>query len=80
MLAAPMEGEILRRTGEPDLVAVLVSRTPIPVFGFLIFVPRRDLVPVDMTLEEAARLVMTGGLVGPPGTAVETAPTPAPQP
>lgn len=80
VLAAPVEGEILRRSGAPDLVAVLVSRTPVPVFGFLIFVPRRDLFPVDMTLEEAAKLVMTGGLVGPPGTAVETATDTMPSP
>lgn len=79
VLAAPMEGEIPRCTGKDDLVAVLVSRTPVPVFGFLIFAPRSDLIPVDMTIEEAAKLVMTGGLVGPPGTAVEIAAV-APQP
>ncbi len=33
---------------------------------FLLFVPRRDIVPLDMTIEEAAKLIISAGLVSPP--------------
>jgi uncharacterized membrane protein len=70
-IAAPAEGELLPKTGEPDLVGVLVPTAPNPITGFLIFAPRRDLVPVDLSLEDAAKLVMSAGLVGPAGYAPE---------
>ena len=72
VITAPAAGELPRRIGEDDLVGVLVPTAPNPITGFLIFAPRRDLVPVDMSLEDAAKLIMSAGLVGPAGVAVQT--------
>ena len=72
-IAGPIEGEVPRRAGEDDLVAVLVPTAPNPITGFLIFAPRRDLIPLDISIEEAAKLVMSAGLVGPPGYAPDGA-------
>lgn len=72
VLTAPSEGELPRRTGEADLVGVLVPTTPNPITGYLFFAPRRDLIPLDMSVEDAAKLVMSAGLVGPAGVAVKT--------
>jgi uncharacterized membrane protein len=73
-LAGPVEGELPRATGEPDLVALVVPTAPNPITGFLIFAPRRDIVPLDLGLDEAAKLVLSMGLVGPPGYAPQGPP------
>jgi uncharacterized membrane protein len=68
-MTAPVEGEVPRRVGEEDLVGVLVPTAPNPITGILVFAPRRDLIPLDIGIEDAAKLVMSAGLVGPPGYA-----------
>ncbi len=71
-VSTPAKGEIPVKAGEPDLVSVFLPTTPNPTSGYLLYVPRRDLVPLDMTIEEAAKLIISAGLVSPP------APAPAP--
>ena len=61
--------EIPMKIGEPDMVSVFVPTTPNPTSGFLLFVARRDIIPLDMTVEEAAKLVVSAGLVSPPAAA-----------
>ncbi len=58
-------GEIQARTGE-DVVACFVPTTPNPTSGFLLFVPQRDVVILDMTVEEGIKMVISGGIVSPP--------------
>ncbi|WP_454849407.1 DUF502 domain-containing protein [Rhizobium binxianense] len=48
-----------------DMVTVFLPPTPVPTAGFLIFVPREKIVPLDMTPEDAAKLLISGGLVTP---------------
>lgn len=52
--------------GEP-LVTVFLPTTPNPTSGFLLFLPQRDVQPLDMTVEDAAKLVISAGLVYPNG-------------
>lgn len=59
-------GEIPGKAGETDMVSVFLPTTPNPTSGFLLFVPRRDIVVLDMSTEEAAKLVISAGLVVPP--------------
>lgn len=63
-VATGTRGEIMHRTGE-DMVSVFLPTTPNPTSGFLLFVPKRDIVILDMTVEEGAKLVISGGLVEP---------------
>ena len=65
-ISTQAKGEIPVKVGEPDLVSVFIPTTPNPTSGFLLFVPRRDIVLIDMTIEEAAKLVISAGLVSPP--------------
>lgn len=62
------KGEINEKCGAPgqNLMSVFLPTTPNPTSGFLLFVPREDVVPLDMTVEEAAKLVISAGLVTPP--------------
>ncbi len=52
--------------GEP-FVTVFLPTTPNPTSGFLLFLPKRDVMPLDMTVEDAAKLVISAGLVYPNG-------------
>ena len=39
--------------------------TPNPTSGFLLYFPEEDIVELDMTVEDAAKLVISAGLVYP---------------
>ena len=64
-LTGPIEGEIQEISRE-TMLSVLVPTTPNPTSGYLVFVPRRDVVPLSMTVEEGIKLVVSGGIVTPP--------------
>ncbi|MEO1017519.1 MAG: DUF502 domain-containing protein [Pseudomonadota bacterium] len=59
------QGEVQDRT-ERDLVNVFLPTTPNPTSGFLLFVPREDLVHLDITVEEGVKMVISSGIVTPP--------------
>lgn len=75
------QGEVPVKIARDDVLSVFLPTTPNPTSGFLLFVPRSDVVFLDMSVEEAAKLVISAGLVTPP-TAAEIAagirPAPAP--
>lgn len=48
-----------------EKVAIFVPTTPNPTSGFLLFVPRADLKELEMSVEDAAKLVISAGLVYP---------------
>lgn len=57
-------GEVQGRTGE-DVVCCFVPTTPNPTSGFIIVVPRAEAIELDMTVDEAAKLIMSLGVVVP---------------
>jgi uncharacterized membrane protein len=57
-------GEIQARTGE-EVICCFVPTTPNPTSGFIILVPRKDVVELDMEIDEAVKLVMSLGVVVP---------------
>jgi uncharacterized membrane protein len=71
-LAAESRGEIEHHLNET--VAVFLPTTPNPTSGFLLFVKRSEIQILDMSLEEAAKLVISGGLVTPAFTAPKKRP------
>lgn len=62
-------GEIVnvRPGGESDLLTVFMPMGFVPPTGFTCFVPRKDVTFLSMTVEEAAKVVMSGGIVMPDG-------------
>jgi uncharacterized membrane protein len=46
-------------------VPVFLPTTPNPTSGWLLFVPLDDLIVLDLPMEEAVKLVVSGGIVGP---------------
>ncbi|MDE3116595.1 MAG: DUF502 domain-containing protein [Pseudomonadota bacterium] len=51
-------------TGE-ELAAVYVPTTPNPTSGYLEIVPVKDLVPTDMTMDQAMTMIVSGGAITP---------------
>jgi uncharacterized membrane protein len=66
-MSSRVHREITQRTGA-DLVSVFLPMTPNPTAGFLRFVPRDEVVPLDMSLEDATKLIISAGLVTEPLT------------
>ncbi|WP_234455050.1 DUF502 domain-containing protein [Thermohalobaculum xanthum] len=65
-ISTDTKGEILKRSNSGEMVSVFLPTTPNPTSGFLLFVPKSDVVLLDMTIEEAAKLIISAGLVSPP--------------
>ena len=59
------EGEVQNIT-EEECTNIFLPTTPNPTSGFLLFVPRKELVPLSMSVEEAIKMVISGGIVTPP--------------
>lgn len=59
------QGEVQAIT-EEEVINLFVPTTPNPTSGFLIFVPKQDIVPLSMNVEEALKMVISGGIVTPP--------------
>ncbi|MGV2099171.1 DUF502 domain-containing protein [Rhizobium sp. 21-4511-3d] len=66
-IATDAKGEIASKFNAmgKDMVSVFLPPTPVPTAGFLIFVPREKIVVLDMTAEDGAKLLVSGGLVTP---------------
>ena len=66
-ISTTAKGEIAERnSSEGPMVSVFVPTTPNPTSGFLLFFPKADIVELDMSIEDAAKLVISAGLVYPP--------------
>ncbi|MCZ6764533.1 MAG: DUF502 domain-containing protein [Alphaproteobacteria bacterium] len=59
------EGEVQDVTAD-EVVNVFLPTTPNPTSGFLLFLPRRELIYLDMSVESAAKMIISGGIVVPP--------------
>jgi uncharacterized membrane protein len=57
--------EVAHRVGR-RLVCVFIPTTPNPTSGFIIMVPQEEVIPLDMSVDDAMRLVFTLGVVAPP--------------
>lgn len=57
-------GEIQSRSGE-DLVCTFVPTTPNPTSGFIIMLPRKDVIELDMEVDEALKMIISLGVVVP---------------
>jgi uncharacterized membrane protein len=64
-------GEIQGRTGE-EVICCFVPTTPNPTSGFIIVVPKKDTIVLDMSVDEAVKLVMSLGVVVPTWNKQET--------
>jgi uncharacterized membrane protein len=55
----------LEHKKDVQLVNVFVPTTPNPTSGFYLLVPSQDVTPLNMTMEEAFKMITSGGLITP---------------
>ena len=71
----------IQEAAAQKMVNVFVPTAPNPTSGFLLMLPEDQLVPLNMSVEDAFKMVVSGGVVMPPGTpAAEPAPERHPPP
>jgi uncharacterized membrane protein len=61
--------EIATRLPATEHVSAFMPCTPNPTTGFFFYVPRRDVIDLDITVEEAMQLIMSAGIIQPGGDA-----------
>jgi uncharacterized membrane protein len=52
----------------PQMIGVFVPTTPNPTSGFYLIVPEEDIINVDVSVEDAFKLILSGGMVHPNST------------
>jgi uncharacterized membrane protein len=67
------QGEVNHLHPEKNLKSVFIPTVPNPTSGFLLYVPRAEFTPLSMSIEDAAKLVFSLGLVVPEFAAPEDA-------
>jgi len=53
----------VQETLPTDVVSVFIPTSPNPTSGYLLFVPKKDIIELDMAVEDALKLVISGGSV-----------------
>jgi uncharacterized membrane protein len=65
-ISTTTRGEIGERLGDNgEMISIFLPTTPNPTSGFLLFVPRADVIELDMGIEDTAKLIISAGLVYP---------------
>ncbi len=57
--------QLLKDKVKKDIINVFIPSAPGPLTGFVILVPRNEVIFTDMTIEEAFKFILSGGVVNP---------------
>ncbi|MCB1443265.1 MAG: DUF502 domain-containing protein [Methyloceanibacter sp.] len=58
-------GEVKEKLGNGELMTVFMPNAPNPTTGFVLFMPAKDVILLDMAIDDGAKLVISAGLVAP---------------
>ena len=58
-------GEVVAKTNEDEMINVFLPTTPNPTLGYLLIVPKKDLVPLPISLDNGFKLLISGGVYVP---------------
>src|SRR5262249_20943770 len=67
-LSNPASPDIAAQLPQTEHIAAFMPCTPNPTTGFFFYVPRRDIIDLDITVEAAMTLLMSAGMAQPGGT------------
>jgi uncharacterized membrane protein len=67
LISAPPSGAVhdALPAADDDYVSVFLPCTPNPTTGFFFYLPARDVIEIDISPDEAAKLVMSAGVIQP---------------
>lgn len=57
--------EEIDRAHQGECLSVFVPNTPTPVTGFVIFVPREEVIFLSLSIDDAFKLIISGGVIKP---------------
>lgn len=66
-ISTSTKGELLAKANTGPMTSIFVPTTPNPTSGFLLLLPSKDVIELEMSVEDAAKLVISAGLVYPGG-------------
>ena len=66
-ISQPPSADLAKRLPGEDNVSVFLPCTPNPTTGFFFFIPRKDLIELDISVESAMTLVISAGMAQPGG-------------
>lgn len=64
LVVGPAYAEVSQKTGA-DMFNVFVPTTPNPTSGYLVFVPRSQMMKLEMSVEDCLKMIISGGIVTP---------------
>lgn len=70
-LSAPATAEFNAKT-DRELMSVFIPTTPNPTSGVLALVPKEDLIMLDLSIEEASKIIISGGILTPESVAEQS--------
>lgn len=62
---APMKR--VQEAVKEELVTVFIPSSPTPITGYVIQVPRKDIIELDMSIDDGLRFTISGGVIKPDG-------------
>ncbi len=65
LISTEAKGEVQSKVEGENIMGCFLPTTPNPTSGFLLFVPRDQIKILDMSTEDAAKLIISAGLVSP---------------
>lgn len=65
LLSTPAKGEVAHQVEGEEVYGCFLPTTPNPTSGFLLFIPRKEIKILEMGTEDAAKLIISAGLVTP---------------
>jgi uncharacterized membrane protein len=69
-ISSPAQGRVAEGIpAQDEHLSVFLPCTPNPTTGFYFFLPARDIIEIPMTPDDAAKLIMSAGLIQPEGQA-----------
>ena len=63
-LTGPVYQEIQKKNKD-ELVSIYVPTTPNPTSGFLIYLPKKDIIPLNIGVDEALKIILSMGIINP---------------
>ena len=61
----------IQKNVKQKLISIYVPTTPNPTSGFLIFVPKKDIIPLNIRVDEAWKIIISTGIVTPDSPKVQ---------
>ena len=61
LVLQPKRSGIIKDNIKEDVVNVFVPTTPNPTSGFLLMVPKKDLIYLDVSFEQASKFIVSAG-------------------